>query len=191
MATFNLDPVNHQFVGQGPFTVSLLANGPLPSCNSSSTSQIVSYSTQLPLGASFTPNNYTVLVGQQVTFNYNGAVDPNIIFYQVNFGDGSTPLTISPGAITNPIYHTYNTSGNFTVRFTYGQTECNAYTTFQMNIVGCPTGQITYNSGSSCGITNFFAPALTMNSGFTYSWEWDFGDGCIIGPGNGDRKSVV
>jgi PKD repeat protein len=109
-----------------------------------------------------------------VTFNETSG---NGVYWEWNFGDGSTTI------YTNPASHQYNTAGVYTVtltvRYSDGSSEVITKTNY-IRISTGPTVSFVANYTSVCpGEPVTFTPTVNPVGSNICSYSWDFGEGNI------------
>ena len=99
----------------------------------------------------------------------------NPVTYVLDFGDGTAPSPPTP--VGNPIVHTYNTNGSFTVtqtvtdQFGCSNTDSSiAYVNAQTPTLGFYAPDTTICLGTPCCFFN-------TSTGINLTYLWDFGDG--------------
>jgi len=133
-----------------------------------------------PPTASFTVSPSPALVGQTVTFNGTGSVDPDgtIVAYTWSFGDGMT----SSGWSTS---HAYAAAGTYTATLTVQDNSgATASTPRPVVVVSAPSNQPPVASFTLSPSTTQPGIAVSMNASASYdpdgavvSYLWSFGDG--------------
>ena len=165
--TSNLQNPTHSYLNPGPYVITLIAtdaNG----CRDTMTLPFIS---PIPPVANFTASDTLGCPGMFTTFTadtLNG-----LVYFEWDFGDGS------PIQTGNPIGHTYNLAGNYTV------------TLIVENAIGCrdtltkplfvrinpPTADFTQNVTSGCPPLNVTFSDLSNSQFPIVAYDWDFGDG--------------
>lgn len=158
----------HIYPIQGVYNVKLQVNNGI--CKDSNIQQI---NTQHPLSASFTANDDSVCVGQQISF-INTSVVTGPGTYEWTFGDTSSAVTT-----TNASY-TYNAPGKYTVTL-IATDEIPCSDTFRMNIQVDSTPYISYVISDSvlCEGQGITFSGTYLQEGLTGT-VWDFGDASTI-----------
>jgi len=132
-----------------------------------------------PPTASFTVSPSPALVGQTVTFNGTGSVDPDgtIVAYTWSFGDGTT----SSGSSTS---HAYTAAGAYTATLTVQDNSGSTASTSRPVTISTPSNQPPVASFTPSPPTTQPGIAVSMNASASYdpdgaiaSYLWSFGDG--------------
>jgi PKD repeat protein len=132
-----------------------------------------------PPTAAFIVSPSPALVGQTVTFNGTGSVDPDgtIAAYTWSFGDGMT----SSGSSTS---HAYAAAGTYTATLTVQDNSGATASTTRPVVVSAPSNQPPVASFTLSPSTTQPGVAVSMNASASYdpdgaiaSYSWTFGDG--------------
>ncbi|MCX6099700.1 MAG: PKD domain-containing protein, partial [Candidatus Bipolaricaulota bacterium] len=132
-----------------------------------------------PPTASFTVSPSPALVGQTVTFNGTGSVDPDgaIVAYTWSFGDGMT----SSGSSAS---HAYAAAGTYTATLTVQDNTGATASTTRSVVVSAPSNQPPVASFTLSPSTTQPGVTVSMNASASYdpdgaivSYSWSFGDG--------------
>ncbi len=122
----------------------------------------------MPPSALFEADNYSVCLGETVSFTDLSSGLP--YSWQWDFGDGSGTSTL-----TNPVY-SYQNPGTFSVSLTVSDSEgWNKYID-TITVTSSPIVTFSSNSPVFQGETVIFSSSLT-NGTSPYNYNWNFGDG--------------
>lgn len=125
-------------------------------------------------GAAFTAGNRSGCEGSTIAFTDQSTTDGQhpIVSWRFDFGDGSSQTFTAP-----PFEHTYNTSGNFTVRLTVTDASGCSHTSTQTAYVLITDPQPRFSTVDT--LTCPGGPVRFVNTSMpaTASFVWDFGDG--------------
>ncbi|MDH3646052.1 MAG: PKD domain-containing protein [Gammaproteobacteria bacterium] len=177
---------SHAYTAEGTFTVTLTVTDNDGLTGSASTTATIS---PQPVAPTANPNGpYSALVGDSITFDGSGSVDPdgNIVSYDWNFGDGTTGTGVGPS-------HAYSAEGTFTVTLTVTDNDGltgSASTTATISPqpvapTANPNGPYSALVGDSI---TFDGSGSSDPDGSIVSYDWDFGDG---GTGTGVNPSYA
>jgi len=130
--------------------------------------------------ASFDYSPSFSIVNQTTTFNASASYDPDGVLtsYRWDFGDGNV-TTVT----TSAIYHTYKTSGNFTVTLTVTDNVAQTTSAIKTVRVGqLPVATFTYLPDPTYVGDNvaFNASQSYDPNGYVVSYSWNFGDGSPV-----------
>ena len=137
----------HTYVAAGTYTVSLTVTDDAGDTTSdATTATIEAVVVNTPPTAD--PNGpYTGFVGESMTFDGSGSVDPDgsIVAYDWDFGDGTEAADAGPAPM-----HTYSAAGQFTVTLTVtddaGETDAASTTADVTERAAASDGETQYNS---------------------------------------------
>ncbi len=168
--------ISHTFSQPGTYTVTLTVTNTIGLTSMQSQSLSVD---ELP-SSIFNMSPSSPPVGQTVTFEGSGSVDPDgsIVNYSWNFGDGSSTSGSSAAAT-----HNYTAPGIYPVALTVTDSDGHTRTSSQQLTVGSPpTASLQVASPSDPvqgSPVNFDASASSdLDSGVSISsYNWSFGDG--------------
>lgn len=132
----------HQFIGLGPFDVTLTVTNLAGTCSSTVT-KTINYVDQL-FGETITPDNSVINVGEDVTFTFSGGSPPPDFngvptYFKYNFGDGNITNWQPIADIVNPVTHAYAAPGIYNVIITLSTIECFNYVIIPVMVTSCTT----------------------------------------------------
>lgn len=139
-------------------------------CDSSITSRV--FVNPSPT-ASFTVNDSTqCLNGNQFLYTNTSTVSSGNLFYEWDFGNGSTSTSFNGGAI-------YITTGSYLVRLKVRTNfNCEDSTRHTASVFPKPTASFAINDPIQCfGVNNFVLTNNSSISSGTLTYFWDLGDG--------------
>ncbi len=162
--TSNEKEPSHNFTSEGIKTVSLSVKNDV-AC--------VSNVYQLPIKilkqpqASFAIANISCSQ-TAIQFTDQSVLNDNTPIYLWDFGDGTTSSDKNPS-------HTYNKSGNYTVKLNL-KTEASCESTFQLSKIIFEVPTADFEDPNACARDNIIFKAINTSSDII-SYQWNFGDG--------------
>jgi gliding motility-associated-like protein len=163
-------PVTHTYAGGPPKSYNVTLTASTGACTNTSPVQTVNANQGIPIIFSKpAPCANTI-------FNIGTTIDPNVVNYLFEFGDGNT----SSGSNAS-LNYSYAKPGTYLVKVvTTSKTGCVDSSAGFPIIIGAPTVNFTEPPAITCGALtfNFKDLSTTYPAGSTIvNWLWDFGDG--------------
>ena len=121
-----------------------------------------------PFGASFvgSPDEHNPLSIQFTDTSVYG----ELVFYQWDFGDGTTSSEANP-------FHTYASAGNYTVTLMLGGEWTESKASEVISIVDLKTPVADFSASPVCGNAPLTVAFTDKSAGLPTAWKWCFGDG--------------
>ena len=169
--TSTLQNPTHTYADSGLYFVKLTVFNNRTGCDFTKTHEIAIYG----IAAGFTASDTTICKRSMVQFDATG-LNPNIISYKWDFGDGTSDSSIS-------VSHTYNTSGVYDVRLIITDSRGCSDTLVKPRYIRVdgPAAAFDASLPGSCSMS-----AITFTDNSTgdgihpiIKWVWDYGDGVI------------
>ena len=171
---------SHSYVASGTYTVTLTVTDSGGAAASATSAAVIKSATQPPIVNPGGP--YVGQAGTAVSFSSSGTSDQNglTLSYVWNFGDGTTGVGSAPT-------HAYTNSGTYVVTLTASDNApSTASATTSATISAAPQPPIANAGGPYTGTAyspvaffgaNSSDPSNPLNSAFSLSYAWSFGDG--------------
>ncbi len=167
------NPAPHNYPALGVYTVRLIVNNGTCSDTAYQTVRVID---EVP---DLTTNQTIACKIANITFNAINLNFANIVNYNWDFGDATFVNTVVPTTS-----HTYNNSGNYTIRLITTDLNGCTDTIIKPNYIrinGPIAGFTATNTGGCAGnlITTFNDISTPDGINAITNWQWNFGDGSI------------
>ena len=170
---------SHAYAAAGTYTVTLTVQDNAGATASTTRTVTITSPANQPPTAAFTVSASPALVGQMVTFNGSGSVDPDgsIVSWSWNFGDGTSGTGVTAA-------HAYASPGTYTVTLTVQDNGSATGSIGHTLLVNPAANQAPSASFTATPSTVLVGQAVSFNAsassdvdGSIVYYGWSFGDG--------------